>query len=199
MQFIIPKAEVSAVQKIDNNNWPTDFPYTPKVEFTISHDGDRLKINFEVSEKYTKAEIDKNNGEVWTDSCVEFFISFDDRGYYNFEFTCIGQMLLAFRKTKPSPTYASDETIASIARTSSLGVETFPERIGDNHWTLEVEIPREAFFEHNFATLSGVEASANVYKCGDNLTQAHFLSWNPIDTPSPNFHVPEFFRAVKFE
>ncbi len=199
MQFTIPKQACSPVQKIDNNNWPSEFPYSPNVEFTISHDGDNLKINFTVSEKYTKAEITDNNGEVWTDSCVEFFISFDDKGYYNFEFTCIGKMLLAFRKTKPEPTYASEQVIASITRKSSLGEENFAERVGDNQWNLEVVIPRTAFFEHDFDTLSGLEPSANVYKCGDNLSEPHFLSWNPIDTPSPNFHVPEFFRAIKFE
>jgi enamine deaminase RidA (YjgF/YER057c/UK114 family) len=25
----------------------------------------------------------------------------------------------------------------------------------------------------------------------------HFLSWNPIKTETPNFHVPEFFGEIK--
>ena len=39
----------------------------------------------------------------------------------------------------------------------------------------------------------------NVYKCGDNLSQPHFLSWQPIHTDKPNFHVPQFFGEVEFE
>ena len=39
----------------------------------------------------------------------------------------------------------------------------------------------------------------NLYKCGDNLSHPHFLSWQPIDTPQPDFHRPEFFAAGKFE
>ncbi|MFI3295503.1 MAG: carbohydrate-binding family 9-like protein [Rikenellaceae bacterium] len=198
-QFLIPQGTASAVQHIDNNNWAADFPYAPKVDFTIHHDSEKLYLHFDVEEQYTKAEVDCNNGEVWTDSCVEFFISFDDRGYYNFEMTCIGQMLLAFRKTKPEPTYASDEVMASVKRVSTLGSECFAERVGDNKWSMDVEIPRTAFFAHQFETLSGIEATANVYKCGDNLSKPHFLSWNKIDTPTPNFHVPEFFAGVKFE
>ena len=40
---------------------------------------------------------------------------------------------------------------------------------------------------------------ANFYKCGDRLKQQHYLSWNPIDLPRPNFHCPEFFGELTFE
>lgn len=186
-------------QTIAINNWPSQFPYSPKVAFNIHHDGDNLYIKFDVEEKYTKAEITEDNGAVWTDSCVEFFISFDDRGYYNFEVSCIGKMLLAFRKEKPSPTYAMQDIMTMVKRVSSLGNTTFAEKTGDNKWTLEVTIPKEAFFQHTFTTLNGIEATANFYKCGDDLTEPHFLSWNPISAPSPNFHLPACFGAIKFQ
>lgn len=181
------------------NNWAEEFPYAPKGEFRMRHDDHTLHIRFDVQEQYTKAEITQDNGKVWTDSAVEFFISFDDTGYYNFEFTCIGKMLLAFRKEKPSPTPATTEILETIKRTSSLGPMNFPEKIGDNRWTLEVAIPRTAFFKHSFATLNGIDARANVYKCGDDLTKPHFLSWAPITVAQPNFHLPAYFGDIRFQ
>lgn len=184
---------------IDNVNWRADYPYAPKVCFRIAHNSDNILLQFVVDEQYTMATVDTDNGEVWTDSCVEFFITFDQKGYYNFEFTCIGKALLGFRKTKPEVTHAPVEVMQSIQRLSSLGTQTFAERIGDNRWELSVVIPRQALFGHEFESLGGLEAQANLYKCGDKLSKPHFLSWNPIGTETPNFHVSQYFGKVKFE
>lgn len=180
------------------NNWAEEYPYAPKVGFRMFHTGEKLYLRFEVEERYTQALVAEDNGEVWTDSCVEFFLSLDDTGYYNFETSCNGRMLLAFRKRKPEPTYASPEVMRSVERVPSLGGECFPEREGDNRWTLTLAIPAAALFRHRLASWSGVEARMNLYKCGDNLTKPHFLSWSPIDAPAPNFHLPEYFRTVQF-
>ncbi|MEE1099084.1 MAG: carbohydrate-binding family 9-like protein [Alistipes sp.] len=180
------------------NNWAEEFPYAPKVNFRMFHSGEDLHLRFEVEEQYTQALVERDNGNVWTDSCVEFFLSLDDRGYYNFETTCIGRMLMAFRKVKPEPTYATEEILSLIERTPSIGSEPFTELIGENKWTMTLKIPASALFRHELKSWQGVEARMNLYKCGDNLTKPHFLSWRPIDMPSPNFHVPQFFETVKF-
>lgn len=180
------------------NNWAEEFPYAPKVNFRMFHSGEDLHLRFEVEEQYTQALVERDNGNVWTDSCVEFFLSLDDRGYYNFETTCIGRMLMAFRKVKPEPTYATEEILSLIERTPSIGSEPFTELIGENKWTMTLKIPAIALFRHELKSWQGVEARMNLYKCGDNLTKPHFLSWRPIDMPSPNFHVPQFFETVKF-
>ncbi len=52
---------------------------------------------------------------------------------------------------------------------------------------------------HKFHSWDGIKAKANVYKCGDNLSKPHFLSWNPIHHPTPNFHLPEFFGTLELE
>ncbi len=198
--FIIPKNSATKI-KIENNNWFKEFPYSPVVSAALWHNSKSLFIEFEVKEYATMANVTEDNGEVWTDSCVEFFISFDDTGYYNFEFSCIGKLLLAFRKEKPNPTYANSEVLSRIKRCSTLGNQPFSEQISKTPqlWKMSVEIPIEAFFKHNFSSFDGLKASANLYKCGDNLAAPHFLSWNPIDTPTPNFHKPEFFAKIEFE
>lgn len=187
------------VQPVACNNWAAEYPYAPKATFAAAHDGTHLLLTFRVDENYTAALVEEDNGPVWTDSAVEFFISFDDTGYYNFEFSCIGKALLGFRKTKPDVTHAGADIMRTIVRESSLGTANFAERTGENRWELNVAIPATAFFAHHFTSLDGIRARANVYKCGDHLSKPHFLSWQPIRTEKPNFHVPEFFGEVEFE
>ena len=191
-----PRVEIGCV------NWPAEYGYKPRVDFSAAHDSDALYIRFRVTEDCAKALVSEDQGPVWTDSCVEFFVSFDETGYYNFEFNCIGTALLAFRKEKPSPTVAPAEVMALIGRDSTLGREAFAERVettGDRvNWELNVRIPKEAFFMHRFTTLDGVRARGNFYKCGDELSKPHFLSWAPIDWPSPNFHLEPFFGELEF-
>lgn len=198
-----PKSIELAMQKLEPqrircNNWAKEYPYAPDVQFRIVHDGEHLVVRFDVDENYTMAKVDADNGRVWTDSCVEFFISFDSSGYYNFETTPIGKMLLAFRKERPNPEYASEDIMSSVIRLGTMGVETFDEIQGHNKWSMTLIIPATAMFKHKLKSWSGAEATMNLYKCGDDLSHPHFLSWKPIRTPQPDFHRPEFFGDVKF-
>lgn len=179
-------------------NWPKEFAYAPRVQFRMFHTGERLMLRFDVAEQYTAARVTQDNGEVWTDSCVEFFIKLDDTGYYNFETTCIGRMLLGFRQSRTEAVHASAQVLATIHRQATLGSEPFEEREGDNRWSLTLGIPAGALFAHKLKTWDGVQATMNLYKCGDKLSHPHFLSWKPIDTPTPDFHRPEFFTPVDF-
>ncbi|MDR2894284.1 MAG: hypothetical protein LBU97_02345 [Alistipes sp.] len=183
---------------VGNVNWPDEFPAHPDVRFVIAHTGGSVLIKFYVSEDYTLAAVAEDNGPVWTDSCVEFFIAFDDTGYYNLETTCIGKALLGWRQSRDVFTHADDATLASIRRSSSLGTEPFAERQGQS-WEMDIEIPASAFFGHTITDLSGKRARGNFYKCGDNMTAPQFLSWSPIDNPTPNFHLTEFFGGLEFE
>lgn len=191
--------EAISVQTISCNNWAAEYPYAPRVNFRIAHNDQAIFIRFDVEENYTMARVTEDNGEVWTDSCVEFFLSLDNSGHYNFEFTCIGKALAGFRKERPHATHGSPEVMRTIQRYSSLGSSNFEEITGENNWSLTVAIPVNALFKHKVNRLSGLKAKANVYKCGDHLSKPHFLSWQPIDTPAPDFHVPAFFTEIEFQ
>ena len=183
---------------IFNNNWAGEYPYAPSAKFWAVHNDATLFLKFQVKEDDIKAEVDKDGGEVWKDSCVEFFISFDDTGYYNFEFSCIGKKLLGFRQSRDLATHAPTEILDKIKSLSTLPNECFAERLGDVEWELTVAIPKEAFFAHSFNTLEGLFVMANVYKCGDGLSKPHYLSWSPIKTDKPNFHQPQYFGRMRF-
>ena len=81
--------------EISNCNWPQEYPYTPHVTVKTFHNGEKLFLQYNVTEKDIHAIIDDNFGRVWTDPCVEIFIAPDENTYYNFECTCIGRMLVA--------------------------------------------------------------------------------------------------------
>lgn len=181
-------------------NWPDDYPYAPQVSFRMFHTGELLMLRFDVAEQCTAAAAADDNGPVWRDSCVEFFIAPDDGGYYNFEINCIGTLLLAHRRQrKVDVIHAPAEVLSLVERRPSLPRATFAERRGDNRWSMTIAIPATALFRHEFESWDGMEARMNLYKCGDDLSVPHFLSWSPISTPSPDFHRPEFFKQVRFE
>ena len=83
-------------------NWAA-FPYRPAVKFRIAHTGSTILLHYTVGERMTRAVYGDDLGQVWTDSCVEFFSSpADDGCYYNLETNCIGTVLAAKRKSRTS-------------------------------------------------------------------------------------------------
>lgn len=187
-------------QSIGCVDWAEQYPYKPSAEFRIAHTDEAIVINYRVTEKSVRAKYDKDNGSVWTDSCVEFFsMPGGDDIYYNIECNCIGTILLAAGATRNSREHANETSMNMIRRWSSLGNKAFEERKGECSWQVSLYIPYKAFFKHHITSLDGQQIKANFYKCGDELETPHFLSWNPIDLPKPDFHRPDFFGILEFE
>jgi hypothetical protein len=185
--------------KIEQVNWE-EFPYRPEVSVQIAYNEHDLFLRYQVSEQSVKAVVTENNGPVWTDSCVEFFLSPEGNDvYYNLEINCIGTALLGFRKKGEPTVHASDEVIGSIRRLASLGSKSFQEKKKSAEWQMTVAIPWEAFFKHELKPVQGKKMRGNFYKCGDELSVPHFVSWTRIKTEKPSFHVPEFFGGLEFE
>ncbi|PXV69205.1 cellulose/xylan binding protein with CBM9 domain [Dysgonomonas alginatilytica] len=187
------------VNKIDTINWPDAYPSKPEVTFTIAHNSENILLQYKVKENEILAAVTTDNGEVWTDSCVEMFLSFDNKHYYNAEFTCIGKALLGYREFGGSAEHGSKEVMQSILRLPSLGTANRDKEIGNFDWTLTIVIPCAAFWKSDIQSFDGLQVKGNFYKCGDNLTVPHFVSWTTIGTPSPSFHQPRFFGELIFE
>lgn len=191
--------EKVAFQPINTVNW-ADFPYCLDVEFRIAHTDDAILLHYKVKEASVRAVAGKDNGPVWEDACVEFFsVPAGDGVYYNMECNCVGRLLIGAGKERTGRQPAPQEVIDKVQRWSSLGKEDFPERVGECSWEVALVIPYSAFFLHNITSLDGKSIRANFYKCGDKLQTPHFLSWNPIGLPTPNFHYPEFFGMLNVE
>jgi hypothetical protein len=183
---------------IDTLNWE-NYKYKPEVRFNIAYSDQEIFLKYYVREEFVKAEKTQSNQRVCEDSCVEFFVSPTDDGiYYNFEFNAIGVCLLGSGTSRKDSTRAPVSVIDGIRRIGSSGNMPFKERQGKFFWTITLAIPTEVFFRHSLKNLKGKLFRANFYKCGDKLTQPHYLTWNPVETINPDYHQPDFFGMLKF-
>lgn len=182
--------------RINTVNWKA-YPYFPEVLFRIAHNEEAILLNYQVSESDIKAVCDRDNGKVWEDSCVEFFVAFDKDSYYNIECNCIGKIVIGKGSGRGGRISLPDALLQQVDRWSSLGNLPVENRSGD--WEVSLVIPREIFYPEVIDPLNNVKAMGNFYKCGDKLQTPHFLSWNPIHSDAPDFHLPAFFGYLQFE
>lgn len=174
--------------------WP-DYPYKPLVRFSVLHNNNCFFIKYFVLEKNIKATNFTNNSPVYKDACVEFFISFDTAGYYNFEFNCIGTCLAEFGKNKANRINLSDISINKIRSQSLINKNRNDKNID---WELTLAVPLSVFKYHDFTSFKSVNATGNFFKCGDELPEPHFLAWSDIKSVNPDFHQPDFFGMISF-
>ena len=175
-------------------NWK-EYPYQPLVAFSIARSATHLVIKYNVRGLDLRAVAMEDNGPVWEDSCCEFFMSHPTDGtYYNFELNCVGTLLASKRRSRNDADMFSEDMLSQIKRYSTLEKKVIEENGEIRCWSTALCIP------FNLVGLDGnnlpEEIRANFYKCGDKTAHTHFLSWNPINLPSPDFHRPEFFGTV---
>lgn len=179
-------------------NWK-EYNYKPEVTFSIGYTDEELLLKYYVTERYFKAEKTQSNQMVCEDSCVEFFVSpVDDGIYYNMEFNGIGTCLLGTGTGRENSTRVDPKIISKIRRKTTVGNQPVKEREGDFSWTITMAVPFTVFFRHDVKNLKGKVFRANFYKCGDMLSVPHYVTWNPVGTPGPDYHQPEYFGLLKF-
>lgn len=195
--------EVSSVMDTLERNsiqiapWP-DFSYIPEASFTIAYDDDCIFIKYYIQENLVKATYYKTHDPVSQDSCVEFFISFNNEAkYYNLEFNCIGTCLAGFGTGRTGRELIPEYYIGKIKRQSVI-VSSTESGLDNVFWELTLIIPSEVFIHHSIPTLKDMHCKANFYKCGDELPNPHFLAWQKVESETPNFHLPQFFGSMHF-
>jgi len=223
------ESEKVASGAVDVVNWPkANGDYKPIASFKIMYTDTDIYIQYNVKEKALKAVFDKDeDSQPWTDDCMEFFIKPsdipNDSLYFNLEMNCIGHGLLGMGEGRRNRHNAQPEVTKLIRRFSTLGDKAFGIReiekendlagnkVKDGdvcvsadkqeiyEWTMVIVLPIKLICEDGVKALKGKRVMGNVYKCGDAMPQAHYLTWNPIGTPKPDYHRPEYFGYLKFE
>lgn len=197
IEQIFEEVEKTKSFEISALNWIEKFPYKTFCKAKIAWNENGIYLIFHVKEQQTLAQETEIHGTVCNDSCVEFFVSFDNcKTYYNFEFNAIGSIHACYRaKDLSFKTVLSDEIIRKITILSSF--EKFKAiNVTDSDWKIKIHIPVEIINSKHFFE---AECFGNFYKCGDKLNEPHYLSWNEIHSEKPNFHLPEFFGKLEFE
>ena len=180
---------------------PDHFPLT---QAKLGYDEKALFIIFKVDDQYVKAVYDQDQDPVYKDSCVEFFFTPEDNsanGYFNLEMNCGGTMLFQHQMIpREGHVKISKEDIEKIEVAHSLPKIVDPEINKKTTWVVEYRIPFEVLEKyHSFSKPeNGQIWRANFYKCADDSSHPHWLTWSPVDFPRPNFHLPEYFGILEF-
>jgi hypothetical protein len=181
---------------MDVINWD-EYSYLPVVAVDVARSDLSLYIRFFVKGNSLKAVYLDDGSPVHEDSCVEFFMKkTDEDSYMNFEFNCIGTCDASRRTSRDKKASLSKKEYSQIRRYSSLERKEIREKKGVHWWELAVAIPLR---------LMGLDPGdlpekilGNFYKCADETDSPHYVSWNPVDTPAPDFHRPDFFGKLFF-
>lgn len=159
----------------------------------LAYGPDRLYVHLHADERQQRAENRGLLDQPCEDSCLEFFFRpvAEDPRYLNIEMNpnrCLYLGIGTGRDdlTRLLPPGGADQLHAHVERSEA-------------HWDLYYELPYALLrlFFPDF-TPSGT-ITGNFYHCGDLTVQEHYLSWNPLTCPDPDFHRPEYFGQLHFE
>lgn len=187
-------------------NYMGDKPdHFPKTAVKITYDQTAVNLMFRVQDRYVRATAASHQDSVYKDSCVEFFFApgYDvTNGYFNLEINCGGTMLFHFQtQPRKNPVVIPDPDISRITTMHSLPGIVEPEIQEPVTWTVGLSIPI-ALLER-YCQVIPPESQAvwrvNFYKCADNSSHPHWLTWSPVDLPTPDFHHPQSFGILQFE
>ena len=177
--------------RVDSFRWMQN-GYTPRTEAALVLVRDRgFLARLTSFETEPRALCRVTDGEVYRDSCLEFFVNFaPERGqaYLNCEVNALGTLHCKF-----GPGRAGRRALPPELVRPSVRCERFADR-----WQAEIFLPLPTvcalFGRGGFAP--GETLRGNFYKCGDGTALPHYGMWNPVLTEEPDFHQPEFFGEL---
>jgi hypothetical protein len=198
------KPQWKDVESLLINNFKGNIPsFRPIVYMKMMYDEANLYLIFKVKDKYVRCINTEINGDVWEDSCVEFFFAPNleySNNYFNLEINCGGTPLMFYNEPnkdyKPLPV----ELIKGIKIAHSLPVRIDSEIKENITWTLEYKLPLSIINKYlEFEEpKKGVIWKVNFHKIAENNSNPHYITWSPIGGEEPNFHQPEYFGNIEF-
>ncbi|MBL4700735.1 MAG: carbohydrate-binding family 9-like protein [Phycisphaeraceae bacterium] len=186
---------------------PRSSSHTPKTSVRVAYDSDALYLKFQVEDQYVCCRHLEHQSQVCEDSCVEAFLKpVANKGYFNFEINVSGVMLVYYvADNTPTPDGFKDHTILSEAQLQQIQILSDHQRAIDPEiseplsWSIICRIPRTVFEDYLGPLTLGPDSpwQGNFYKCADQSSHPHWMSWNPVGEVL-NFHKPECFGQLQF-
>jgi hypothetical protein len=179
--------------------------HQPKVQAKAAYDDHFLYLIWKVEDQYVLAKHTQHQQDVYRDSCAEFFFTPggdpEKRGYFNLETNCNGVNLFGVHVAARKDEKLTAQEFASIVTATSLKGPIDREIAQPTIWTLEYKIPLRLL--EKFTTIErprpGVSWRGNFYKCADDTSHPHWLTWSPVTNAKPAFHLPKYFGLLVFE
>jgi hypothetical protein len=186
---------------IDNYMWLHN-NYAPRVIVKLFHTDKFIYVRYVVPENRIAIRHTTFGSDVFKDSCVEFFLNpfpESSEDYFNMEMNALGVLLIGVGKDGDDTKrhyFKEIETsgfeIISSIKKPVVGLH------GSASWTLHAKIPKRFFEQYYGKAFTDKKTIANFNKCGDETEVEHYGSWTEIASPTPNFHLPEFFGELVF-
>lgn len=190
-----PEWEKAQVGYIDKEPWKEGLFPSPKTTFKLLRGPEGLSVLMHTDEKNLRSEETEENGDIYCDSCMEFFYKPSpwDTRYLNFEINPKGVMHLGLGQDRFNRTMIWERDIFDIVSIANEG-----------DWTIKYYIP-DSFISKYFPDLERLSSGnttsvvkGNFYKCGDKTKQPHYAAWSPVEVDEGDFHVPDFFGKIVF-
>jgi hypothetical protein len=178
--------------------------HRPLAQAKLQYDAQEVYVIFRVQDRFVRSVVTEYQGDVCTDSCVEFFFTPGGNladGYFNIEVNCGGNLLFKHQTARDQdviPIRAVDAKTLSVFSTLPSRVD--PEIVQPITWQVAYRVTIDVIANYAPVTPPGPGASwrANFYKCADLSSHPHWLTWAPVALQRPDFHRKEFFGALEF-
>lgn len=192
------KDELELCNLFEVANYMWDSKMSPKVYGRMGYlENKGLYVKMYCEEVNPKREFHNHRDPVYQDSTMEVFLAFPEKDealsnnvmYTNFEMNANGAMYAAFGKGRKGRQFISDE----MYELSGCHAE-----IEDDRWSVEVIFP-ESYLRSICdldAMLAGGTFYCNFYKISESKEIEHYGSYSPIDSETPNFHLPVCFAEA---
>lgn len=175
---------------IENRLWSDVDGIVPTAR--VCWDADALYVRLETLEENILRRFTGNLDMVCKDSCLEFFFCPESEGdrYFNFEVNPNGALYVGFGRPGAARCRLYREDYRTLLQVRSFDIP--------GGWGVELRIPVSfiQIFVPEFRLHPGLTLRANFFKCGDETEKPHYMAWNPVDVPAPNFHLPEHFGTL---
>ena len=178
----------------------------PRTQVRLAYDDRFLYAIFKVDDRYVRAVAPHHQGDICHDSCVEFFFTPGTDpavGYFNLEMNCGGTMLFNYQLIPwKNMVTIKDSEVQQVETAHSMPRIVEPEITEPTTWTLEYRFPTELLARYCPSARTpgpGVTWRPDLYKCGDKTSHPHWLTWAPVNNPTPDFHRPQDFGTLIFE
>jgi len=174
-----------------------------ETDVALLYDDEAVYVLFVCEDRHICSVETRPNGDVYKDSCVEFFANpapAAGGGYFNFEANCCGVVHLGFGEGRGNRRLADEGVHARIQVATSIPTDTKDESPNDDGWWLAAKLPFETLSEFagvQVKPAAGDAWRANFYRCGGK-TDGQYACWNPITVQRPDFHRPECFGTLEF-
>ncbi len=201
-------AETGAV---DNLFWCPERPtrFVPETKFRLLYDREGIQVIFLVVDRYVLSR-EENQGKVWQDSCVEFFLRLPgpDWHFFNFELNPRGALVARYNRYPPdNDIHKRTEMFFTPDELRRFRVRsTLPEKIltADESfrcWQVRFRVPFALLEKYSRRKITPELLRqpwrANFYKIGENAANPHWLSWARLS--ERQFHLPEEFGFLYFQ